>query len=309
MPPSAATRWARERTLHHSDFPPERLAAERECSVAVCLPARECASTVGDIVAALQAVRAAGAIDRVVVVDAGSSDGTAAVAAAAGAEVLQEAELLADRGPVLGKGDAMWRALSAVTEDVVCFLDADTEAFGAHFACGLIGPLVCAGVDPRPLFVKGLYRRPFTAGGVALPEGGGRVNHLMARPALAMFFPELAGVAQPLAGEVAARRELLVRLPFATGYGVETAMLLDVLDEVGLEAMAQCDLGVHRNAHQPLDALAPMAYAVLRVIAERLADRGRLSELDPGPLVERDGGERAVEILRRPPLCTLAGAP
>ncbi len=53
---------------------------------------------------------------------------------------------------------------------------------------------------------------------------------------------------QPLAGEVAARRELLEALPFATGYGVEIAMLIDVWRDVGLDGLAQVDL---ERAPQP----------------------------------------------------------
>ncbi len=157
----------------------------------------------GRVVEELVKLRAAGAIDEVIVVDAASADGTAAVAEQAGATVRQEAELMPHLGPVRGKGDAMWRALGVTEGEIVCYLDADSEDFSAHFATGLLGPLVCErGVE----FVKGFYRRPFEHGGVALPEGGGRVNHLTARPALALFYPQLAEVRQPLAGEVAARR-------------------------------------------------------------------------------------------------------
>jgi glucosyl-3-phosphoglycerate synthase len=251
----------------------------------VCLPARECAGTVGEIDSALVELRELGAIDEIVVVDAASADGTAAVAERAGAVVWQEDELLAGWGPVLGKGDAIWRALSRLRGELVCFLDADTEGFSAHFATGLLGPLICEqGVD----FVKAFYRRPFEQGGVWQGEGGGRVNHLTARPALELFYPELAGVRQPLAGEVAARRELLERLPFATGYGVEIAMLIDVWREVGLERIAQVDLDEHRNRHQPLAALNPMALTVLATIARRLTQEGRLTGpgVDDGP-VER----------------------
>ena len=229
-------------------------------------------------------LREAGAVDEVVVVDAASQDGTAAVAERAGATVHQEAELLPQFGAVLGKGDAMWRALSVLQGDVVCYLDADTEGFQAHFATGLLGPLVCEqGVE----FVKAYYRRPFEHDGVTQPEGGGRVNHLTARPALALFYPELAGVRQPLAGEVAARRELLERVPFATGYGVEIAMVIDVWQAVGLEGMAQVDLDVHHNRHQPLQALTPMAYTVLATIARRLEREGRLAELEYEQALER----------------------
>jgi glucosyl-3-phosphoglycerate synthase len=308
----AAERWAQARTFHHSLYPAERIAAERTGTISVCLPARECAGTVGAIVAQLALLRAAGAIDEIVVVDAASPDGTAAVARRAGATVHQEAELLPRFGPVLGKGDAMWRALSVLRGESVCFLDADSEDFAAHFCSGLLGPLIC---ESGVRFVKGFYRRPFEQGGISLPEGGGRVNHLTARPALALFYPELAGVRQPLAGEVAARRELLERLPFATGYGVEIAMLIDVWKEVGGAGVAQVDLEVHHNRHQPLHALTPMAYTVLATIARRLERDGRLRDGieraraeggsgaagDPGPLRLED----PPPLVERPPLASL----
>ncbi len=284
MAGSTAELWARERTFHHSLYSAERIAAARGASVSVCLPAKECAGTVGAIVGELVKLKEVGAIDEVVVVDAASRDGTAEVAKRAGATVHQEAELMPRLGRVLGKGDAMWRALSVLEGDLVCYLDADVEDFPAHFATGLLGPLVCeAGVE----LVKAFYRRPFEHGGIALREGGGRVNHLTARPALALFYPELVEVRQPLAGEVAARRELLERLPFATGYGVEIAMLIDTWREVGLERIAQVDLGVHRNRHQPLAALTPMARTVLATIAQRLEREGRLTGLECEPAPER----------------------
>ena len=263
----------------------------------MCLPARECAATVGAIVAALVPLREAGAIDEIVVVDAASADGTAELARRAGASVHQEAELLAQFGPVLGKGDAMWRALSVLQGELVCFLDADSEDFAADFCTGLLGPLVC---EPGVQLVKGFYRRPFAQGGVSLPEGGGRVNHLTARPALALFYPELAAVRQPLAGEVAARRELLEGIPFATGYGVEIAMLIDVWKRIGLDGVAQVDLEVHHNSHQPLSALTPMAYTVLATIARRLESEGRLSG---------DGIEAHPDApIERPPFASLGAA-
>jgi glucosyl-3-phosphoglycerate synthase len=284
------------RTLHHSAYTPELIASTRErrgLSVSVCLPARECAGTVGQIVRALAELRERGALDRIVVVDAASADGTGELAAQAGAEVWQEAELLASYGPVLGKGDAMWRALSALDSDVVCFLDADSERFSAHFATGLLGALVC---EPDVSFVKAFYRRPF-AGDAAGAQEGGRVNHLLARPALALFYPQLAHIRQPLAGEVAARGELLLALPFATGYGVEIAMLIDASRAVGVQGIAQVDLDEHHNRHQPLSALSPMALTVLATIARRLEQEGRLAP----------DGASAHAPVERPPLASLAG--
>ncbi len=295
----------RARTFHHSAFSAERIAterAERGLSVAVCLPACECAQTVGEIVAALARLRAAGAVDRIVVVDAASADGTATIAQRAGAEVWQEAELLPSFGAVLGKGDAMWRACSRLHEELVCFLDADSERFSAHFATGLLGPLVC---EPDVSFVKAFYRRPLGEGaGAGSAEGGGRVNHLTARPALALLYPQLAEIRQPLAGEVAARRELLARLPFATGYGVEVAMLIDAWRAVGIERIAQVDLEEHFNRHQPLSALAPMALTVLATIAVRAEREGRLLTVAG----EEGGADDAIAAhapLERPPLTSV----
>jgi glucosyl-3-phosphoglycerate synthase len=299
MSATAAESWVQARSFHHSLFPAQRIAAERTQSVSVCLPARECADTVGGIVEALVALREAGVLDEVLVVDAASRDGTAIVAERAGATVCQEAQLLPAYGPVLGKGDAMWRALSVLDGELVAFVDADTEDFSAHFATGLLGPLVC---EPGVSFVKGFYRRPLRQDGAGDADGGGRVNHLMARPALRLFYPELAGVRQPLAGEVAAPRELLEGLAFATGYGVEIAMLIDVWRKLGLDGIAQVDLDEHRNRHQPLSALAPMALTVLATIARRLSEEGRLAD------VEDVAVDLELAPVERPPLARVSVA-
>ncbi len=302
-----ARSWHRTHTFHHTQFPPERLAAERRATVSVCLPARDEERTIGPIVASLTPLRDCGAIDQIVIVDA-SSDATGQIASELGAEVYNQAELLPELGPVLGKGDAMWRSLGILTGDVVCFLDADSEQFGAHFACGLLGPLLCAdGIS----FVKGLYRRPFRVGETTLPDGGGRVTELTARPLLNLFYPDLAAVRQPLAGEVAARRELLERLPFVTGYGVDIALLLDAYGAVGLEGMAQVDLDVRQNAHQPLRDLGPMAFAVLRALSSRLQREGRLAGPLPTSFLTAGDDELpalSAEPVERPPLAKLRAA-
>ncbi len=278
------------RSFHHSEFAADRLRAARTETISVCVPAREEAATIAGVIAPLIELRAAGLVDQVVVVDAGSADGTAAIAAGLGADVYDQAELMADFGPVAGKGDAMWRALSVLTGDLVCFVDADSEDFGAHFACGLLGPLIC---EPGVQFVKGFYRRPFKDAGKTAPVGGGRVTELTARPLLQAFYPPLAQMRQPLAGEMAARRELLDRTAFCTGYAVEMGLLLDVHADAGLGAMAQVDLDVRQNRHQPIADLAPMADAVLAAVTSRLRREGRL--LDAA----------AVELLERPPLAQL----
>jgi len=245
------------------------------------------------VVTALMELHAAAVVDQVVVVDDDSRDGTGAIAASLGAEVHSPAELLPELGPVLGKGDAMWRALSVLSGELVCFVDADSEDFGAHFAAGLLGPLVC---EPGVQFVKGFYRRPFKNGAAEVqPTGGGRVTELTARPLLQAFYPELAGVRQPLAGEMAARRDLLARVPFCTGYAVDIGLLIDVHAEVGLEGLAQVDLDVRQNRHQRLEDLTPMAAAVLGAVTSRLQRQGRLS-----------GAIAAARPIERPALSTLS---
>lgn len=269
------------RSFHHSDFAGIDLAA-----VSVVVMTRECAPTIGPIAEALTP------FGQLLVVDAGSSDGTAAVAAATGADVRQESELLPRFGPVLGKGDAMWRALSAVERDVVVYVDGDTTEFDLHFATGLAGPLLS---DPEIKFVKGAYSRPFVAGDTVVEHGGGRVTELMARPLLRAFYPELAGFRQPLAGEFAGRRELLESVPWATGYAAEIAMLIDVWEAVGEEGMVQVDIGERRQPHQPLRALGDMAHTVLGAVCMRLAREGRL---EMAAVPEHD-------IVERPPLLGL----
>jgi glucosyl-3-phosphoglycerate synthase len=298
--------WHRSNTYSHRDFPLSRLAAERSQTVSICLPARNEERTIGGILEQLAPLRSCGVVDQLVVVD-DSSDDTAAIARRHGAEVYDQSELAPEHGPVLGKGDAMWRALPVLRGEVVCFLDADSERFGAHFACGLLGPLLC---EERPIeFVKGFYRRPFRVGQLTLPDEGGRVTELTARPLLNLFYPDLAAIAQPLAGEIAARRDLLERLPFVTGYGVDIALLLDAYAEVGLDAIAQVDLDVRQNAHQSLRDLGPMAFAVLQAVSSRLEREGRLRGPLPSTFQDLDRPQgRSMPAVERPPLAVLRAA-
>lgn len=280
---SSAQRWAAERTFHHSQLPPERVAAEREATISVCLPARDEAATIGPILDCLLPLIDQGVIDQVVVV-ADGADGTHEIAMGRGAEVHDQSALCSHLGPVQGKGDAMWRALTVLTGDVVCYLDADSERFGSHFAAALAGAVAIPGPTA---FAKAIYRRPFRVDeGIERPTGGGRVTELTARPLLAAFYPELAEVRQPLAGEIAARRDLLEQFPFGLGYAVDIGLLIDAWRYVGLQGIAQVDLDVRQNRHRPLEELGPMAEAVLAGVTRRLELDGVLessSERTPWP--------------------------
>jgi glucosyl-3-phosphoglycerate synthase len=299
--------WRARRSYSAAQFPLQRLLAAKRASVALVLPAREVAATIGPIAAHAARLRDAGLLDELLVVDARSRDGSARVAEREGVTVVQEDELRAELGPARGKGDAMWRALGELDSEIVAFADTDTEQFGEHFLTGLLGPLIC---EERVQLVKGCFRRPFRSQGTLTPNGGGRVTELTARPLLNLHAPELAVFDQPLAGETAARRELLAQIPFSAGYGVEIAMLIDAWRIAGLDGLAQVDLGVRQNRHQPLRDLSAMAYAVLvaaqtRFLGADFADQfacGSIA-LPPG---EGDGGgameSRRVTVDERPPL-------
>jgi len=304
-------RWLARRSYRAADYPLARLVELRRASdaggVSVVLPAREVAATIGAILDALAPLRAAGVVDELVVVDAASQDGTAAIAAARGGRVVQESALLSEHGPARGKGDALWRSLAATDGEVVVFVDADTENFDDRFVRGLIGPLL---EEPAVAFVKGAFRRPFKLGPTTVPDGGGRVTELVARPLLNLHVPELAGFVQPLAGEFAARRGLLERLRFPVGYGVEIATLIDSYRLAGLDALAQVDLGERQNRHQSLRALSAMAYAVTVAAERRFGAPGADAPHTTGSIAFPAGERlerRAVAVEERPPLADVRG--
>ena len=267
--------WFERRTSSGRQWQRHRLlAAKGTTTVSVVLPARNEAGTVGAIVRLIreQLMVSMPLVDEIVVVDSGSDDGTSEEAARAGALVVRQEQVLPELGDRPGKGEALWKSLHVTSGDIVAFVDADLRDFDPQFVVGLIGPLL---TDPLVHFVKGFYDRPLDAGRTVLPAGGGRVTELVARPLLNLHYPALAGIVQPLAGEYAARRSLLERLPFMSGYGVEIAMLVDVLEDVGLDAMAQVDLGlrVHRNSSDA--ALGRMAAQVYLALLSRLERHGQ----------------------------------
>ncbi|GAA0332697.1 glucosyl-3-phosphoglycerate synthase [Streptomyces blastmyceticus] len=267
-------RWLDRRSWSVGDRPLDQLlAAKRDTgtTVGVVLPALNEEATVGDIVTTIRRelmTDAVPLVDELVVLDSGSTDRTAEAAAAAGARVVHRDSVLPRLPALPGKGEVLWRSLLATSGDVVCFVDADLRDFSADFVTGIVGPLL---TDPGVQFVKAMYDRPL--GEVA--GQGGRVTELVARPLLNLHWPQLAGFVQPLGGEYAARRSLLERLPFPVGYGVELGLLVDALHTVGLDALAQVDVGVRVHRHQDGRALGRMAAAIYRTAQLRLA-RGHL---------------------------------
>ena len=287
------------RSFHHEQFDVPRLVAQKQAQglrVSVCLPARDEATTIGAIVSDIRRhlVEAAPLVDEIVVVDDASSDQTQDFATAAGARVVAAADCLADVAAGPGKGQALWKGLAETDGDLVVFCDADVRNFGPRFVTGLLGPLL---LHPEVALVKAFYERPLDGE----RTGGGRVTELVARPLIAALFPELTGVAQPLAGESASRRCVLEQLPFVHGYGFELALLVDVASRYGVRALAQVDLGVREHRNRPLGELSPMSLAVLQAGLSRAGMLARTS----ATLVRPGTGSKEVALTECPPLADL----
>jgi glucosyl-3-phosphoglycerate synthase len=308
--------WLRHRSWSAAERPLSRLVAAKQAAgpagtVSVVLPALDEEETVGEIVGVIrrELMERAPLVDELVVVDSGSTDRTAEVAAAAGARVVHRDAIL-PRVPALpGKGEVLWRSLLATSGEIVCFVDADLREFDAAFVSGPLGPLL---TEPGVQLVKAMYDRPLETGATAVPAGGGRVTELVARPLLNLHWPRLAGFVQPLGGEYAARRSLLERLPFPVGYGVELGLLVDALEAVGLDALGQVDVGVRRHRHQDGQALGRMAATIYATALERLGRAGRLKgeeDLVTPVITQFARGEEgfeprvsAVPVEERPPM-------
>jgi glucosyl-3-phosphoglycerate synthase len=291
------------RTAHWDDWSlDDLLAAKGDNRVSLVVPARNEAATVGDVVTRVREalVETVALLDEIVVVDSDSTDATYDVAVDAGAVVHRAAEIRPDLGTRPGKGEAMWKSLFVTSGDVLVFMDADLLDWDTHFVPGLLGPLL---TDPVVALVKGFYERPMLDGHGG-PLDGGRVTELVARPVIALDYPELAGLVQPLAGEWAVRRSLFETLSVPTGYAVELAALIDTLAARGPDAIAQVDLGRRSHAHQALLDLGAMATQILAAVHARQGQA--VPEDVPLRQYRSEAGsivpvERSVPLGERPP--------
>lgn len=275
--------WFAENTFRSEEFLPlEELVALKEAqgvTISLGLPALNEEATIGQIITTMKTalMEEVSLLDEIVLIDSGSVDYTREIAADLGIPVYIHQKVLPQYGAYHGKGETLWKSLYVLQGDIIVWIDTDIRNIHPRFVYGLLGPLLR---NPRIQYVKGFYRRPLKQGSKVVAGGGGRVTELTARPLLNLFFPELSGLIQPLAGEYAGRRQALEQLPFFTGYGVETGLLIDLLSRFGLGAIAQVDLQerIHRN--QPLRDLSKMAFAIIQVVIRRLEDRHKIRLLE-----------------------------
>jgi len=309
-----------QRTSHAHEWEPMALLAaknDQAVTITVILPALNEEATVGAIVRTITSTLGPRSgcplVDELVVLDSGSTDKTAEQAARAGATVIHRDEVLPHIPSVTGKGEAMWRGLSATTGDLVVFVDADLLSFNASYITGLLGPLLN---DDKTALVKAVYERPLVRDDHVAVAGGGRVTELVARPLLNLYWQELAGVIQPLSGEYAARRTLLESLSFPTGYGVDFALLVDTAVMLGVRAISQVDLGVRVHRHHDDRRLGRMAAEIMQTAMTRLDPMGALqtgSELSATLIQFAAEGERythqshEIAGTQRPPIASLLG--
>jgi len=314
--PLAVGDWLPRRSYRADAWDAAMLAARKNGQrISVVIPARDEESTIGSIVATVRRhlMERVALVDELIVVDSRSRDRTAELASRAGATVVGQDEVLPTVAPAYGKGDALWKGLAASTGDLVAFVDGDLRDFSAQYVTGLLGPLLDV---PGVCYVKGFYHRPLERGSHVDEDGGGRVTELVARPLLNLYWPQLAGFVQPLAGEYAGRREVLTRLPFVCHYGVEVGHLVDLLALHGLDALAQVDLGVRRHRHQNNHQLGVMAAQIMVTLFDRLARHGHqhgdstmtLAQFRRGTAlssVDRDLVLTELSAMERPPLAAL----
>jgi glycosyltransferase involved in cell wall biosynthesis len=276
-------KWFAENTYHADEFKPLEqllaLKAEQGVTISLALPALNEEETVGHVIKTVKhaLLEKIPLLDEIVLIDSNSIDRTRSIARELDVPVHIHQELLPQLGARHGKGEALWKSLLVTRGDIVLWIDTDIVNIDPRFVYGVLGPML---VDPKIQFVKGFYRRPLKVDGKLQAGGGGRVTELTARPLLNLFYPELSGVIQPLSGEYGGRRSALEQMPFYSGYGVETGLLIGIYEKYGLNSIAQVDLLERIHHNQTLEALSKMSFAILQTVVRKLEQRYHLAMLE-----------------------------
>jgi glucosyl-3-phosphoglycerate synthase len=269
-------KWFAENTYSANEFENLKdlltLKEKQKVTVSLALPALNEEDTVGKVIttAKRELMERVPLLDEIVLIDSNSKDKTREIARKYGIPVHIHQEILPQYGARIGKGEALWKSLYVTHGDIILWIDTDIVNIHPRFLYGILGPLL---LRPDIVFVKGYYRRPINLNGKIESSGGGRVTELTARPLLNLFYPELSGVIQPLSGEYGGRRSALEKMPFSSGYGVETGLLIDIFEKYGLNAIGQVDLLERVHHNQQLESLSKMAFAIIQTVVRRLERR------------------------------------
>lgn len=286
------------RLFELGDVSAERaVEAKGSTTVSVCIPCRDEAATVGGLVSSIRhdLLERVPLVDELIVIDDRSTDDTASVAASAGARVVNIDDVHTRHGVGHGKGNVLWASLDVSDGDIVVWVDGDITSFTSDWITRMVLPMLD---DPTVMLVKALADRPTRMG------GGGRTTELVARPLMSLYYPELTGLHQPLAGEYAGRRTALEQIPFVQGWGVEIAMLIDIARVFGADAIAQVDLGTREHRHRSLHALSVQAAEVMATMLGRVPSGSLLDDVEPA-LRRADGSVVPLNLAERPPLAWL----
>ncbi|WP_269523369.1 glucosyl-3-phosphoglycerate synthase [Coraliomargarita parva] len=314
---SKIEKWLETNTFHHGEFwdilKLVKTKEEKGLKISLCIPTLNEEKTIGKeiVIFKSELMERYPLIDEFAVIDSGSEDRTLEVAASFGADTYSAADILPEVGDKRGKGENLWKAIYQLKGDIIVYVDADIKNIHPRFVTGIVAPLIN---NETIKYCKAFYDRPMAYSSGIRASGGGRVTEILIRPLFSLFFPELTALIQPLSGEFAVRREVLERIPFPIGYGVETAHILDVYKEWGLEAFAQTDLDqrIHRN--QSTNALGKMSFGILQTFLNRLKSYEMVDRLPDMATIYRQfqaEGNRYEQLTReiveyeRPPMITI----
>ncbi|MCF6174906.1 MAG: glucosyl-3-phosphoglycerate synthase [Victivallaceae bacterium] len=282
--------WLNNKTFHHSEFSDiahlVELKKQYNLTISLCFPTLNEEKTIGKSVIVMKSelMDRYPLLDEIAVIDSGSTDNTLNIAREFGAKTYTASEHLQKEGDFKGKGENLWKALHLLKGDIIVYVDADISNIHHRFVYGLVAPML---LNTEIRFVKAFYNRPFKSSAGISPSGGGRVTEILTRPLFSQFYPELTGIIQPLSGEYAGYRDILEKIPFPIGYGVETSMLIDIYERWGLDVMAQTnlDLRIHRNQH--IASLGKMSFGIMQTFWSRLSQYKKIDQLVPESLILR----------------------
>jgi glucosyl-3-phosphoglycerate synthase len=274
--------WINNNTYHHADFWDLKKLVEikekKNLKISLCIPTLNEEETIGKEVILFRSelMQRYPLLDEIAVIDSGSDDKTLEVASEYGADTYLASDILPQLGEKKGKGENLWKAVYQLDGDIVVYVDADIKNIHPRFVYGLVAPLI---LRDDAKYAKAFYDRPLAMGGGVRPSGGGRVTEILIRPLFSLLFPELTAIIQPLSGEYAVRREVLERISFPIGYGVETSHLLDIYHQWGIDAFVQTDLDQRVHHNQPTRALGKMAFGILQTFFKRAENMGVFDKL------------------------------